>query len=1478
MKTRAKKYKILVITNDAAIGREIRKRLSVSAFTVVTHTVDNHRSVDLVLAKSPSLIIIDSRIGTRSECSVIAKKMKRHADIPILFIVPERQRSSNGRQPPPGFDGRLTTPFVASEVNTVVTHVLNTHAYEKSRKAQDQRNATILRTIDDGVLSTDHKGIVQSMNPAAQQLTGWNESLGIGKKVSLIFAVLQESNNRRIPDPVSRIIRTGKSLSLVRNAVLVSRRGTRYMIDFSGTPIFTETGSISGVILTFRDTTERHRIQNELNYNESRFRALIEKSSEAISILNKDGTIRYTTQAMTHILGYSVKEFVGRNTFEFTHPDEYESNISIFNKILRSPSRSISSNMRYKRKDGSWVWLEANSTNLVNDPGVMGIVMNFRDVTFRKESEKKLNHINQRLDLIARVSGQVVGSSPVQDQVWEMAGQIKKAFDVESVIIRTIQGEFSTLLTSVGMDESKLTKVLPAKYGLSGMVASSRHAITIADLNEKNSEIYDREPDVEDKTRKYFKSFAGAPMLMGHTVIGSIAIYTKKERRVFTPTDLEHLQIIANHIAIAIANNRLFREVREQNIEMTKHIEEQNKAEKMLRESEERYRSLVEYSPNAIAVHVDGIVRFVNKAAMQLMGAVDQNQLLGTKIMAYVHPDYRNAAVDRIKKVYSNEAVGNMEQQWIRLDGTPVDVEVISIPFEFEGQIAAQIIARDITERKRAENALRESELRFRSLFENAKDAVFISDTKTGVIIDANAESEKLLGRPRSEIIGMHQTQLHPPEQVDRALSLYRDQILTMGEHAIEFEVINAEGKRIPVEIKASVIRLDAHRVVVQGIFRDITERKNTEIILREKEERYRAFVEQSSEGIYRTVFDSPIPVTLSIEEQVRLMNDRSYIAECNTVFARMYGFASVEDALGVRIRSLVVPTDRTNIQLRKEFISKGYRLFDKESHERDILGNTKYFLNNIIGIFDGGQWVGVWGIQRDITDRRMAEEALRKSEEKYRALFEESKDGIYISTEEGTFIDVNPALVEILGYKTKEEVLNLDIKTEVYFKPSEREKFMQAIASRSYVRDLEVSLKRKDGSEVNVLLTSMVERGPDNTVIYYSGTIRDITEKKKLEQQLIQAQKMESIGTLAGGIAHDFNNLLAMILGVAELLKHKAKENKGITTYIDKIINASERGASISKQLLLFARPEQSELRPIAARQIVDEVKDFLNHFLPKNIVVQASYPNSTAILMGDAGHLHQALVNLALNAKDAMPEGGVLSILSSVVPGNDVKKIFPGAAGSEYVAIGIGDSGIGMEESVRQRIFEPFYSTKEKGKGTGLGLAIVHGIIKLHQAYIDVQSEPGKGTIFMLYFPSVKAEIQQSQSTKETMSNKNETILVVDDEEILREILYESLKEEGYEVLSAADGYEAIKIFEQHQDAIALVITDLGMPNMGGEELFKRLKTIQPDVKVVVSSGFLNSTTKSDLLKIGIKDILAKPYKFDSIFSTIRKTIDSK
>ncbi|MGE5314790.1 MAG: ATP-binding protein [Acidobacteriota bacterium] len=382
-----------------------------------------------------------------------------------------------------------------------------------------------------------------------------------------------------------------------------------------------------------------------------------------------------------------------------------------------------------------------------------------------------------------------------------------------------------------------------------------------------------------------------------------------------------------------------------------------------------------------------------------------------------------------------------------------------------------------------------------------------------------------------------------------------------------------------------------------------------------------------------------------------------------------------------------------------------------------------------------------------NIVKRRKAERALRESARMYKELIESIPDGVYKRNTEGKFIDVNRAMLTILGYESKGELMAVPIR-QLFFSDDE---YVSASREESLGRMMVFRMRKRDGSEVWIEDNASRHVDEGGTVLYHEGILRDITERVHSERQLRQAQKLEGIGTLAGGIAHDFNNLLAMILGSAELLKARSGGDEKLKKYADRIIEASERGASISRQLLIFSRPGQAELAPISISHIITGLQEMLQHFLPKTISIETVVRNTQGIIMGDEGQIHQALLNLAINAGDAMNHRGRLTIREFSVPPEAIASRFHQKADVPYAAVSVSDTGAGMDRATMEKIFEPFFSTKEQGKGTGLGLSIVHGIVKSHRGFIDVESTPGTGTTFTLYFPSVPSppEATQKQGT---------------------------------------------------------------------------------------------------------------------------------
>jgi len=506
--------------------------------------------------------------------------------------------------------------------------------------------------------------------------------------------------------------------------------------------------------------------------------------------------------------------------------------------------------------------------------------------------------------------------------------------------------------------------------------------------------------------------------------------------------------------------------------------------------------------------------------------------------------------------------------------------------------------------------------------------------------------------------------------------------------------------------------------------------------------------------------------------------------------------------------------------------------------------------------------------------------EALRESEQRYRALFDKSRDAIYVTSRDGRFIDINQSALDLFGY-TRKEMLELDVR-KIYAKPDGRNLFQQEIEKGGAVRDYEIKFCKKDGTEIDCLNTSTVRRTDDGIIIGYQGITRDVTEKKRLEAQLQQAQKMEAVGTLAGGIAHDFNNVLQAISGYVQLLLMKKEKKDPDIRYLNQIDRSAQRAAELTKQLLIFSKKIKSKLRPVDLNQEVIQVHGLLQRIIPKMIAVELDLAEDIKIINADPMQLEQIMMNLGINAKDAMPDGGKLDFeTKNIILDEGYCKVHTGAVPGEYVLLAISDTGHGMDKEIVEHIFEPFFTTKEIGKGTGLGLAMVYGIVKSHNGYIVCYSEPDFGTVFKIYFPVLEeANVEQPVESEKVAEIRggHETILLVDDEESLLALGQDMLREHGYTIITAESGERAIEIYKREKGRIDLVILDIGMPGMGGYKCLQELLKINPEIKVIIASSYTDSYNIKEVLEHGAAGFINKPYRLTDMLDNLRKLLDQE
>ena len=517
--------------------------------------------------------------------------------------------------------------------------------------------------------------------------------------------------------------------------------------------------------------------------------------------------------------------------------------------------------------------------------------------------------------------------------------------------------------------------------------------------------------------------------------------------------------------------------------------------------------------------------------------------------------------------------------------------------------------------------------------------------------------------------------------------------------------------------------------------------------------------------------------------------------------------------------------------------------------------------------------------IERELREAR-GRAALRASEASYAHLVERAPVGIYRSSPAGRFLSVNAALVRILGYDSAADVLRLDLARDVYADPAERQRLLDrdTYTDREY-DEVEATWKRKDGRLLSVQLSVRAVRKGAGEVEYYETFVRDVTEQRRLQQQLVQSQKMEAVGRLAGGIAHDFNNLLTVITSYSDLLLQDLGGEDPKREDVEQVRKAAEGAAALTRQLLAFSRQQVLAPRVVSLSVVVQGVEKMLRRVIGEDVDLVTALDLNVGSVKADVGQLEQVLMNLAVNARDAMPTGGKLTIETANVEHDpDYAREREAALLRRFVMLAVSDTGIGMDEATKARIFEPFFTTKEPGKGTGLGLATVYGIVQQSGGFIWVYSEPGHGTTFKIYLPQVEAPLEGRAvgAAPGDLPRGTETILLVEDAAAVRAVTRQVLERQGYTVLEAAHGAAALQTAAGHPGPIHLLLTDVVMPVLSGRQLADQLARLRPDAKVLYASGYTDdAVVRHGVLEAGIS-YLQKPFTADSLARKVREVLD--
>lgn len=1141
---------------------------------------------------------------------------------------------------------------------------------EQLQMAQ-QSATTMLRSIGDAVIATDREGLITQINPVAERLTGWTERDALGKPLAAVFQIINQLTREPLPDPVQKVIVSHEIIELANHTLLISRSGREYHIADSAAPIRKPGGEIEGVILTFRDETEKYLARETIRESRRQLAGLINNLPGMVYHCNNDPTwtMLYVSAGARELTGYSPDDFIDNRKIAYGDIIHLEDQDYVWNTIQEALEKDKSYTLMYRITsaggDERWVW--ERGSGVFNDQGALQRLEGFiTDITAEKIAEDAIRESEERYRLI-----------------WDSAKDGMRLTDAEGIVVEVNQAF---------CDMVKLSK-----------------------------------EEVE-----------GKPLSV---------MYRQ-----------DHDHIIRKH--------------------------------------QERFQE-----------------RTIPGRHTQLL------------------------------------QLHNGEKRWFEISNA-----YVRFPDKPEYVLC---VFRDITERKQAEVLRQQIENQYHQLFNSIRDAILVADTDRK-IIDCNAAFTELFGYALDDIKGKRTVTVYQsPDEFETMGAELRNHMDELG-FVTTIHYQKKSGDSFVGETSAQYIRDgEGNAAGFLALIRDVTEREALLAELRRSEAHNRDLIETSQDFICTHTLDGRL---LSV----------------NPAVVRLSGYTESE-LLKMNLKDILSPEYR-------EYWDAYIATIEEQGHAEGFMSVRSKSGQSYVWEYrntlrtDGVSEPIVRGIGRDVTEQRRMEKTLRESEERFRTLYDNTTIGLYRTMPDGQVIMANPTLIKLLGHESFDELSKINLN-ETGFSPNyPREEFVRRMAEEGLVQGMESQWTRRDGSSVFVRESARAVRDANGKILYYDGSVEDITDRKRLENQLLQAQKMEGIGRLAGGIAHDFNNVLTIINGYSELLMMELSEDSKILPKIKDIHDAGRRAASLTQHLLAFSRKQILEMRVVNINTVISGAEKLLRKLIGEDIELGFLADSHVWPVKLDTGQFEQVILNLALNARDAMPRGGKLTIETQNVTLETESIHLHGAIPvGEYVRIALSDTGIGMDQAVLNNIFEPFFTTKAKGKGTGLGLSTVFGIINQSSGFITVYSEPSAGTTFKIYLPRAMDEVQENHDKPESkIATGSETILLAEDEEKVREITRTMLEAAGYTVLPCDSITDALEQLRDEAVTIDLLLTDVVMPEMSGKELGEIARESRPNLPVIYMSGYTDNV-------IGLHGVLeegshfiGKPFSPAELARKVRQVLD--
>ena len=1166
----------------------------------------------------------------------------------------------------------------------------------------------------------------------------------------------------------------------------------------------------------------------------------VEQTADSVVITDKEGMIRFVNPAFERATGFTGAEVLGK-TPRILRSGKHEQSFyeSLWQAILSG--KTFRATFINKKKNGELYYEEQSITPLVDEAGaITHFVSTGRDITEQKQVEEALRESENRYRML-------FDTNPLPLWVFEIA--TRRFLAVNDAAVK--------------------------HYGY-----SREEFLSMAITQIRPEEDVARLVEDVDKTRE-----------------GAISRgFWRHRKKDGTVIDVE---ISAHDFVFSGRKARLV---------LANDVTERKRAEQALLESEERYRQLTDTIKEVFWMTdaKKNEMVYISKGYEDIWGRTRES--LYQNPLSWVESLYPEDRERVLSAAMQKQIRGTYDEEYriVRSDGTIRWIHDQAFPIQDDQGIVYRVVgvAEDITARKEVEARLDAEHQLLRTIIEAIPDEITVKDTERR-FVHVNAGAIYALKRTsREEVLGKKDEDIIP-ERFAREAVREEEEIFRTGKPLINKApqpAVDSKTGKIQRAILTSKLPLRDPSGAITGLVtvnRDITN-----------------LMRSSTQVAQFSNLGQKLNSATTAEEAGRIIADTAQaLMGWDACTIDLY---SKQDDMVLSILNVDTLHDRrvdippslhqSPPSARMRRVMEGGAELILRSAEEGFSDDANPFGDStrpsksmmIIPMRSGEKLIGILSIQSysvgvynsdDLkTLESLAEycggalerianmQALRRSEERYRGLIDSAQDIILTVSLQGIITSLNPAFEKLTGW-TRIEWLGKSLID--FFAPEDSSRAQGYLrqtleTGKTFSGEFRIQKKNGDFLIAEFITAPQIQEGVKVGLL---GVARDITEKKGLEDQLRHAQKLESIGTLAGGVAHDFNNILGIILGYASILHRDNVTPEMVEQVVKPITDAVQRGAGLVRQLLTFARKTGVNTDPVNVNTIVFELASMVRATFPKTIEILLETDPNLPILMADQSQLHQTLLNLCVNARDAMPSGGTITVRTGRVDGPSVRRLFPDAREEHYVVIAVSDTGSGMDEATRIRIFEPFFTTKELGKGTGLGLSVVYGVIQSLNGFIDVKSEVGKGTAFHLYLPVLTIEDQpppQARSAEETVRGGSETVLLVEDEESMHFLAKSFLEMNGYSVLSAFNGQEAVELFEQRRESIDLVLSDMGLPRLNGLEAVKRMKSLRPDLKVILASGFIDPNQQGEIEKAGITLVIQKPYNPVSILRSIRTMLD--